>query len=146
MMILVVFFSIYKNREVARCFHGYRKYAPHSDIIRYQNLCPILSSLRICIQIPLAYPALPNWHFQILPLYYDTDNCFKVEYVSKADYKAEKHVHLSRNCLNLFWNMYADVILPKQFLLLLYITMVMGKESFISTKPRLVRWEIMYRP
>ena len=60
MMILVVFFSIYKNKEVARCFHGYRNYAPHSDIIRYQNLCPIPSSSRICIQIPLAYPALPN--------------------------------------------------------------------------------------
>ena len=60
MMILVVFFSIYKNREVARCFHGYRNYAPHSDITRYQNLCTIPSSSRICIQIPLAYPALPN--------------------------------------------------------------------------------------
>ena len=57
-------------REVARCFHGYRNYAPHSDITRYQNLCTIPSSSRICIQIPLAYPALPNWHFQILPLYY----------------------------------------------------------------------------
>ena len=64
------FFSIYKNREVARCFHGYRNYAPHSDITRYQKLCTIPSSSRICIQIPLAYPALPNWHFQILPLYY----------------------------------------------------------------------------
>ena len=71
MMILVFFFSIYKNREVARCFHGYRNYAPHSDITRYQNLCTIPSSSRICIQIPLAYPALPNWHFQILPLYYE---------------------------------------------------------------------------
>ena len=60
MMILVAFFSIYKNREVARCFHGYRNYAPHSDITRYQKLCTIPSSSRICIQIPLAYPALPN--------------------------------------------------------------------------------------
>ena len=70
-MILVVCFSIYKNREVARCFHGYRNYAPHSDKTRNQNLCTIPSSSRICIQIPLAYPALPNWHFQILPLYYN---------------------------------------------------------------------------
>ena len=34
--------------------------APHSDITRYQNLCTIPSSSRICIQISLTYPALPK--------------------------------------------------------------------------------------
>ena len=75
-MVLVKFLKSKKNKEVARCFHGYRNYAPHSDIARYQNLCTIASSPRICIQISLAYPALPNWHFQILPLYYKINNKF----------------------------------------------------------------------
>ena len=54
------FFRIYKNLEVAKCFHGYRNYAPHSDITRYPNICTIPSSSRICVQISFTYPALPK--------------------------------------------------------------------------------------
>ena len=65
------FFRMYQNREVARCYHGYCSYAPLSDIVKHQNQCTIPSSSRICIQISFTYPALPNCHFQILPLYYN---------------------------------------------------------------------------
>ena len=110
MMILVVFFSIYKNREVARCFHGYHNYATRSDITRYQNLCTIPSSSRICIQISLAYPALPNWHFQILPLYYleclracttASSSLRAVQYccsVPSSDLLAQAMTHSSPSC------------------------------------------------
>ena len=64
------FFRIYQNKEVARCYHGYCSYAPLLDIVKHQNQCTIPSSSRICIQISFTYPALPNCHFQILPLYY----------------------------------------------------------------------------
>ena len=60
MMILVFFFRIYQNKEVARCYHGYCSYAPLSDIVKHQNLCTIPSSSRICIQISFTYPALPK--------------------------------------------------------------------------------------
>ena len=48
-----------QNKEVAMCYHGYRSYAPLSDIVKHQGLCAIPFSLIICIQIPLAYTALP---------------------------------------------------------------------------------------
>ena len=54
------------------CYHGYCSYAPLSDIVKHQNQCTIPSSSRICIQISFTYPALPNCHFQILPLYYNS--------------------------------------------------------------------------
>ena len=60
MMILVIFLESIKKKEVAKCFHGFLNYAPHSEITRYQNLCPIPSSSRIYIQISFTYPALPK--------------------------------------------------------------------------------------
>ena len=94
-MILVIFLRIYKNKEVAKCLHGYCNYAPHSDITRYQNLCPIPSSSRICIQISLTYPALPNWHFQILPLYYIY--AFRYTYNLNIEYWNGKKPTMLRN-------------------------------------------------
>ena len=58
-------------REVVRCFEGYRNYAPHSTIIRYQTLCTRPSSSIICL--PISYTLHNQMHFQasfcIMPLY-----------------------------------------------------------------------------
>ena len=90
------FFRIYQNKEVARCYHGYCSYAPLSDIVKHKNQYTIPSSSRICIQILFTYPALPNCHFQILPLYY------QAKYVKKAT----SLVRFSQKCLYYHWKLW----------------------------------------